>query len=266
MLPDCVFSTEEIVRGQERAKELAQIYQSEKAARREAFEAAQKRAFRRANEAEQKLIEAGQEYAMKLKVEKAVVAKDMAQLKTGNEEKQARIQELEKEVEAARIEARELKERPSAADDEVRQRLLTQERQLKLYDQLRESMETEVQKPRGKRDQHVQSSLEYNAKYESLTALIDKLNVEFEDMSNKVIARCLKDLQESKDQLTVQKVICEKTAEEMMDAVEGFVTPFSKVRTETGPNSNADGEKTTEHAEVESEASKPNAQLEGASR
>ena len=265
-LPDHVFSTEEIIKSQERAKELAQMYQSEQVARRDAFEAAQKRAFRRVNEAEQKLFEAGQEFSMKLKVEKAVVAKEMTQLKAGNEEKQTRIQELEKELEAARMEARNLKERPSAADDEVRQRLLTQEYQLKLYDQLRESMETEVQKPRGKRDQHLHSSQEYYAKYESLAALIDKLNADFEDMSNKAIARSLKDLQECKDQLTAQKLICEKRAEEMMGAVEGFITPFAKVRTETGPNPNADGEKATEHIEVESEASKPNAQLEGASR
>ena len=262
-MPDHVFTTEEIVRAQERAKELAEMYQSEKVARRDAFEAAQKRAYRRANEAEQKLVEAGNEYAMKLKFEKTVIAKDMAQLKAGNEEKQARIEGLEKEVEAARLETRSLKERPSAANDEIQQRLAIQESQLKLYDQLRASMSTEAQKPREKKDQHLQCSQEFNGKYESLTSLIDKLNADFEDMSNKAIARSLKDLQEIKDQLLAQRVSCEKAVEEMMDAVEGFITPFAGERASVP---DVDGAKATETADVECEASKPNAQLEGAFR
>ncbi|KAL8830805.1 MAG: hypothetical protein Q9191_001235 [Dirinaria sp. TL-2023a] len=260
-MPDHVFTTDEILRAQERAKELAQMYHSEITARREAFEGAQKRAYRRANEAEQKLVEAGNEYALKLKFEKEVIAKDMSQLKASNEEKQATIEGLEKEVEAARLETQSLRERPSAADDEVQQRLAAQESQLKLYDQLRASMSTESQKPREKKDQHQQCSQEFNAKYDSLAALIDKLNADFEDMSNKAIARALKELQESKDQLLAQKVHCEKTAQEMMDAVEGFITPFAGERPS---EPKVDSPKAAETVDVESEASKPNAQLEGA--
>lgn len=183
-LPDHFFTPEDITRAQERAKEIFQAYEKEKVATREAFEAAQKRATRRCNDAEQKLIEAGQEFAMKIKVEKAILAQEMTDLKSQNEEKQLNIEELQKDkslleqdliaarveigkmasfdnmqkqnqkqaqdLAAARAEIEALKTRPlpNAADNELRQRIATQESQLKLYDRLRESIVTTATKPR----------------------------------------------------------------------------------------------------------------------
>ena len=73
--PAAVFSMEDLVRTQQRAKELAASIEADRSIRREAFLAAQKRAIRRANEAERKLLEVTQGCAKKIEVFESCLGK-----------------------------------------------------------------------------------------------------------------------------------------------------------------------------------------------
>ena len=205
------------------------MYEAERTSRREAFEAAHKRATRRANDAEQKLIEAGQEYAMKLKVEKAVIAKDFATLKEERDTANAKLAEITLQLEVCKQEIQTLRAAPppSSGDALLRQKLATQESQLKLYDQLRTSLTTEAQKPRelSKRLKH--ESNEHNIQQSLLTTSINKLNDEFEDLSNKSIVRYVKEIQQRNEELVKQRSVELEAYEYTMGALEAFTAPFA---------------------------------------
>lgn len=229
IVPDVVFSAEDVIKAQERAKELSAMFEAERTSRREAFEAAQKRATRRANDAEQKLTEAAQEYALKLKVEKTVNTKELANLTEQCDAANCRAAELARELEACKLENQKLKEAPtpSAADCLLRQQLATQESQLKLYDQLRSSLTTEARKPRDLSKRLKHESNEYNVQQSLLTTLVNRLHDEFEDLSNKAMMKYVKEIQQRNQDLAKQRSVELGALDDMIVATEEFTAPFT---------------------------------------
>ena len=229
VFPDIVFSTEDLIKARERAKELSTMYEAERTSRKEAFEAAHKRATRRANDAEQKLIETGQEYAMKLKVEKAVIARELATLQEERDAAVNKLAETSQDLEAYKEENQTLKQAPVPLPEStlLHQQLATQESQLKLYDQLRTSLVTEAQKPRELSNRLKQESNEHNIQQSLLTASIKKLNDEFEDLSNKAIVKYVREIQQRNEELVKQRSVELEAYEGLMKALEAFTAPFA---------------------------------------
>lgn len=239
VFPDAVFSIDDLAKAQERAKELAAIFQAERTSRREAFEAAQRRANRRANDAELKLVQAGQEYAIKIKVEKAVIAKDFATVK---EERDVAIDNnanLIQDLATCRQELQALKEAPSA-DAKLRAQLATQESQLALYDQLRTSLASEAQKPREMSSRLKQESDEHNIQQALLTSSISKLNDDFEDLSNKAIGNYAKEIKQRNEDLVKQRTSEQEALAQTMNALEAMLAPFSGEGSATMQDAKAD--------------------------
>lgn len=221
---------DDLARAQERAKELAATYEVERTSRREAFDAAQKRATRRANDAELKLIQAGQEYAIKLKVEKAVIAKDFATIKEERDVATDKIANLTQELATCKQEFQALKEASSAssADAKLREQLSTQESQLALYDQLRTSLASEAQKPREMSNRLKHESNEHNIQQAALTGSINKLNDEFEDLSNKAIGKYAQEIKQRNEDLVKQRTSELEALEQTMNALDAMLAPFSE--------------------------------------
>jgi len=229
MFPDIVFSADDLAKAQDRAKELAAMYEAERTSRREAFEAAQKRATRRANDAEQKLIEAGQEYAMKIKVEKAIIARDFATMKEERDIATDKNANLILELATCRQEIQALQEASStSADTQLRGQLATQESQLALYDQLRTSLASEAQKPREMSNRLKHESNEHNIQQCLLTSSINKLNDDFEDLSNRAIGKYAKEIKQRNEDLVKQRSSELEALEDTMNALETMLAPFSE--------------------------------------
>jgi len=229
MFPEIVFSMDDLARAQDRARELAAMYEVERTSRREAFEAAQKRATRRANDAELKLIEAGQEYAMKIKVEKAVIAKDFATMKEERDVATHENANLIQRLATCEQELQALKEASSSsADAELRGQLATQESQLALYDQLRASLASEAQKPREMSNRLKHESNEHNIQQSLLTSSINKLNDDFEDLSNKAIGKYAREIKQRNEDLVKQRSSELEALENTMNALESMLAPFSE--------------------------------------
>lgn len=230
MFPDVVFSMDDLAKAQERAKELAAMYEAERTSRREAFEAAQKRATRRANDAELKVVQAGQEYAIKIKVEKAVIAKDFATMKEERDVATDKNANLIQELATCKQEFQALKEAASSssADAKLRGQLATLESQLALYDQLRTSLASEAQKPREMSNRLKQESDEHNIQQSLLTSSINKLNDDFEDLSNKAIGNYAKEIKQRNEDLVKQRTSELEALEQTMNALEAMLAPFSE--------------------------------------
>ena len=125
-LPGLFLHPDAITKAREDWRNMATAYESEKASRKETFEAALKRATRRANEAEHKLQDASQEYADKLKLEKEVQGKALEATQT-------------------ELQAEKDKNKDSANLDDMVAQLSAKEEQLKLYDALRAQINTQVE-------------------------------------------------------------------------------------------------------------------------
>lgn len=228
--PAAVFNMEQLIQAQERAKELAASYEAERLSRREASEAAQKRANRRANEAEQKLVEAGQEYAMKIKIEKAMIAKDFATMKEERDVTNAKNADLIQELATLKTEYQAFKDASSSsspANSQLRQQLATQESQLALYDQLRTSLANEAQRPREMSIRLKHESNEHNIQQSLLTSSINKLNDDFEDVTHKVLGKYAREIKLRNEELVKQRALELEALENTMNALEAMLAPFS---------------------------------------
>ncbi|KAL8789116.1 MAG: hypothetical protein Q9195_006982 [Heterodermia aff. obscurata] len=233
--PRLIFTEEDYERASNYATELASLHEADKNALREVFESARQRDVRRANEAEAQRNEAVAEYAGRLKFKEAEFTKELA-----GQKEQARIDAQfesdrhQQEIALLRTEVEELKvssERSvlvqsSAAGDDIRQQLARQESQLKLYDQLRSSITSEVEKPLKSRLALGEKADEVKVQHTVLTNMISQINVEFEDLSSKAIIRSLKEIQDTNEALLETRKAERRCLDETMDAMESFVKPF----------------------------------------
>ena len=190
------FHPDAIAKAKEDWRNMSSAYESEKASRKETFEAALKRATRRANDAEHKLQDASQDYADKLKAEReAKEASDRA-------------------LEAIKIELQAEKEK---REDSVNLRNMTaqlseQEEQLKLYDALRAQINTQVKQLKTLQVDALENSEAVKNQQSALTAFIDNFASEnFEDMNFGRILGTVKNY--GKDMHDSNKAMAEKLEE-----------------------------------------------------
>ena len=236
--PRLVFTEEDYERATNYASELTSVYEAEKNALKEVFESARQRDVRRANEAEAQRNEAMAEYAGRLKFKEAEFTKEL----TGQKE-QARVDaQLEserhgQEMALLKTKLEELKVSSdgnvllpsSVAEDDIRQQLARQEEQLKLYDQLRTYVTSEVEKPLKSRLALGEKAEEVKVQHTVLTNMISQINVEFEDLSTKAIVRSLKEIQDINETLLETRKAERRCLDETMDTMESFVKPFKGV-------------------------------------
>ena len=158
------FHPDAIAKAKEDWRNMASAYESEKASRRETFEAALRRATRRANEAEHKLQDASQEYADKLKLEKEVQGKV--------------LEAKEKELQAEKD-----KNKGSESLGDMTAQLSEKEEQLKLYDALRSQINTQVEQLKTLEVTALESSESIKNQHSVLTGYIDKFaDEDWDDM------------------------------------------------------------------------------------
>ena len=236
--PRLIFTEEDYERASSYASELTSLYEAEKNALKEVFESARQRDIRRANEAEAQRNEAMAEYAGRLKLKEAEFTKELAGQK---EQAQIDAQRYEQEITLLRTELERLKVssdnnvlvESGVGEDDIRQQLARQELQLKLYDQLRTSITSEVEKPLKLRLALGEKAEEVKVQHTVLTNMISQINVEFEDLSSKAIIRSLKEIQDTNEALLEKKKAERRSLNETMDAVESFVKPFKGVAEKT---------------------------------
>lgn len=202
---------------------------------RAVFESCRKRDVRRANEAESERNEAVAEYAAKLKFKEAVFAQEISRQKEqARVDTQLETERHEQELAQLRVEFEKLTAsneseaqiQNTAIDDVLQQQLTRQEEQLRLYDQLRASVISEVEKPLKSRATLGTKSEEVKVQHTLLTNLISKINVEFEDLSNKAIMRSLKEIQDNNETLLEKRKEESGYLDQTMAAMETFAKPF----------------------------------------
>ena len=99
-VPGLFLSPDVFAKAKEDWRNIYTAYEGEKASRKETFEAALKRATRRANDAEHKLQDASQMYADNLKAEKEAHVKALEAKAAELEAKEKELQAKEKELQA----------------------------------------------------------------------------------------------------------------------------------------------------------------------
>lgn len=205
-LPGVFLHPDVIAKAMEDWKTMSAAYESEKMSRKETYEAALKRATRRANDAEHKLQDASQQYANNLKAEKEAQAKALEAkdklleakdklLEAKDKALEVNVRELEaketafeakeKAFEALKIELQAEKEnsKGTATLTTLTSQLSEKESQLKLYDALRAQIDSQVSALKALQTTALEKSEDVKAQHATLTAIIDAFGAEdFDDM------------------------------------------------------------------------------------
>ena len=233
-----VFTEEDYERACNYASELIAIHEADKNALKKVFESARQRDVRRANEAESQRNEAMAEYAGRLKMKNAEVTKELAaQKEQARIDAQLKMDRHEQEITLFKAQIEKMKvgrERDvlvqsSAAEHDIRLQLARQEDQLKMYDQLRTFIASEVKKPLKSRLALGEKADEVKVQHTVLTNMISQINVELEDLSSKAIVRSLKEIQDTNEALLEKRKEERRCLDETMDVMESFVEPFKAV-------------------------------------
>lgn len=246
--PALVLTAQAVAKGREDALQLSAFYETDKIARQAAHEAVLKRYIQRATDAETQRNEALADYKLRLKTKDNLNAQELGALKEQLRESKEQVQQarvdaqVEKanhEQEVARLEALGASDdkdgqanggASASSDAGLQEQLARKEEQLKLYDQLRANIITEVEKPlrlgvmlKSKGDEATES-------HNVLTALISKINNDIEDLSSKAIIRSLKEIAEANEVLHKKREDEQGCFHETWAAVESFVKPFEEPR------------------------------------
>ena len=257
--PELVFSAQVVAKAREDALEWSTFYENNKIAIQEAHQANLKRYVQRATDAETQRNEAMAEYKLKLKFRDSTHTQELGGLKD-------QVRELKEQVQKARADAQTEREKQeqemstlkaqfealktssesdkqaqisATSDDGLRHQLERQEEQLKMYDQLRGYITTEVEKPLRLGMKMKSKGEEANESHNALTAMISKLNNDFEDLSSKAIIRTLKEISEANEALHGIRQEEQDCFHETWAAVESFVKPFETPREALATDANA---------------------------
>lgn len=181
----------DLAKARENFRIMSDDYAKEKVSRKETFEAALKRATRRANDADHKLQDVGQAFADKLKARTESHAEELEKLLQENQSLKSKNTSLII-LEAATREALKLAtEAPS-----LRSALVEKEAQLALFDQTRVQMKAELVELASL---HGCASAKYQAmqaQHQLLMNRIDQFNQDLDDKGMKTIVRCGIEIQE----------------------------------------------------------------------
>ena len=248
--PELVFSVQTVAKAREDALELSTFYETNKIAVQEAHQANLKRYVQRATDAETQKNEAMAEYKVKLKFRDTAHTQELGALKdqigqwkeqlqkacadaqVEREKQEQEMATLKAQFEALKTSSETEKQAQISAtsDDSLRQQLERQEQHLKLYDQLRGYITTEVEKPLRLGMKMKIKGEEANESHNALTAMISKINNDFEDLSNKAIIRMLKEILDANEALHGIRQEEQDCFHETWAAVESFVKPFETPR------------------------------------
>ncbi|MCJ1271820.1 hypothetical protein MMC22_011725 [Lobaria immixta] len=185
-----IFYPDAIAKASENFRNMSLAYVAEKASRKETFEAALKRATRRANDADHKLQDVSQDFADKFKAETEANAKSLEVLRAENESLKAENQSLVISEAASREALKTASESPS-----LRNSLLEKEAQLALSDQLRSQVHGEIEKIQALHASAVAKSDSMHYWQKRLSDSVNKFNEDLEDMGMKTIKRCGTEIQ-----------------------------------------------------------------------
>jgi len=206
-LPGLFLHPDVIAKAMDDWKTMSTAYESEKGSRKETYEAALKRATRRANDAEHKLQDASQQYANNLKAEKEAQAKALEAKEKLLEAKDKALEAKDKVLEV-KDKALEAKDKALKAKDMAYEAMKTEllaekekskgtatvttlisqlsekESQLKLYDALRAQIDTQVSVLKALQTTALDKSEDVRTTQATYTALVDGFGAEdFEAMN-----------------------------------------------------------------------------------
>lgn len=214
-VPFMVFHPDVIAKSQETWRTISTAYETEKSSRKESFEAALRRASLRANNAEQKVQAVSQTYADSLKMEKENCAKAIEIMRKELEAGREKIKRAES-VDSLRISVAEMTIQLSA-----------KEQQLKLYDQLRTQINTQVEQLKALQFTALDKSEEVKNQHAILTASINNFNEQdLGDIGTKTIQRQRREIQVENETMVEMLGGQRSTWRQTSEAVAAFHAQF----------------------------------------
>lgn len=213
-----LFYPDAIAKASENFRNMSLAYVAEKASRKETFEAALKRATRRANDADHKLQDVSQDFADKFKAESEANAKSQEVLRAEIGSLKAEIASLTISEAASREALKTASESPS-----LRNSLLEKEAQLALFDQLRSQVHGELERLQALHASATAKSDSMHHWQKRVSDSVNKFNEDLEDMGMKTIKRCGAEIQgELRSMLTSD----EQATESLRDVGKGIAAFF----------------------------------------
>ena len=232
-LDGMIFYPDAIAKASENFRNMSLAYVAEKASRKETFEAALKRATRRANDADHKLQDVSQDFADKFRAETEANAQSLEALR-------AEIESLKAENASLVIAEAASREALKTASDSasLRNFLLEKEAQLAVYENSRSQVFGEIEKLASLHASVIEKSESMHHWQEKLRASVDKFNEDLEDMGMKTIKRCGTEIQgELRSMLASDESVTESLGE-----VGKAIAAFSDIFDEAKQNGNKVGE------------------------
>lgn len=217
-----IFYPDAIAKASENFRNMSIAYVAEKASRKETFEAALKRATRRANDADHRLQDASQDYADKLKAESEANAKTQETLLAENESLKAENVSLVISEAASREALKTASTSPSLQNS-----LLEKEAQLALFDQLRSQVNGEIKKLTSLHASAMENSDAMHYWQKRVSDSVDKFNNDLEDMGMKTIKRCGTEIQGELRSMLASDVKVTESLREVGKGIATFLDVFA---------------------------------------
>ncbi|MCJ1468005.1 hypothetical protein MMC07_006631 [Pseudocyphellaria aurata] len=217
-----IFYPDAIAKASENFRNMSIAYVAEKASRKETFEAALKRATRRANDADHKLQDASQEFADKLKAESEANDKTQETLRAENESLKAENASLVISEAASREALKTASHSPSLQNS-----LLEKEAQLALFDQLRSQVNGEIEKLTALHASAMEKSDAMHYWQKRVSDSVDKFNNDLEDMGMKTIKRCGTEIQGELRSMLASDVKATESLREVGKGIATFLDVFT---------------------------------------
>ncbi len=242
-LPGLFLHPDVVAKAMDDWKTMSTAYESEKGSRKETYEAALKRATRRANDAEHKLQDASQQYANNLKAEKEAQAKALEAKEKLLEVKDKALEVKDKALEAKDM-AYEATKTEILAEKEkskgtatlttlttLTSQLSEKESQLKLYDVLRAQIDTQVSVLKALQTTALDKSEDVRTTQATYTALVDGFGAEDFEAMNMVkwlstIEKYSKEICEGNRCIVQKQEAARGTLRRTSEAIDAFYAQF----------------------------------------
>ena len=220
-----LFLPEDIARAKARFSSLTLAYEAEKAAQKEIYEAANKRYTRRANEAEYKILEISRENGSRQKIKDEEHAKEIASLKESLQAEKDRIKVLTAEITEAKTS--QATNNTNETVQSLQLQIAALNTDLKLYDNLRVSISTEVAKLQSLQAAASGKADQVKTQHTVLTASIAKLiELDLSDVGPRTIEKHRQDVKAQNEVLENGVEAVGEAWKGVADAVERFKGQF----------------------------------------
>ena len=212
-----IFYPDALAKASENFRNMSLAYVAEKASRKETFEAALKRATRRANEADHKFQDASQQYADRAKVQAESHAKTLETLRAEIQTIKAENAELVLSEAVSREALKTASESPS-----LRNSLLEKEEQLAMFDHFRTAINTEIEQLTSLHASATAKAAIAQHWQQEVSNRVNKFNDELEDMGMKTIKRCGTEIQTEVQSMVMSNQKAKEELEKIGKAVEAL--------------------------------------------